>query len=489
MASEENCTPSPEPFVSTAQSDVTNGTTTTTGSGPLIKREMPERERVATPPKGLAWILLTNLVISVNYSMLMVTGSAYVETLHRSPFFYSLIIAAFPIGRLVLLMPMGLWCDKGQFKYPFAVCNLVSIIGGIMYGLASVAKSPMLALIGRVVGGFGATQPVSAWAARGYPPEKRTKVESMQKSMNLFGVIVGPMFNAIVANINVRIGPEDSPVFILNDQTAAGYLPALLSLILLIGSWLYIEEPPPMEPTPPGETEANPWKVLFSSGAWICLLLAFQTNLQLAAIDTVLAPLDTKFFGWGTVLNSCVFGGIAFLCLFGAAAAIILLNKGLRCTTLIVIGLVFNILVCVPGMWAVRDAPGDSTNMWLFLIMGGFQLVAIMFYTGPTGGVFQQACGKKQGLLGGLYLMFYSGGRPVGSIVGGTLLNGKPLLLVFLIPSSIVSCLVLLMLVYKRLDDTDKKALNGAQKDEDDDLESLARTLSLRGSFSGTDKM
>lgn len=311
----------------------------------------------------------------------------------------------------------------------------------------------------------------------------------MQKSMNLFGVIVGPMFNAIVANIHVRIGPEDSPGFILNAQTAAGYLPALLSLILLIGSWLYIEEPPPMQPTPPGETEDNPWKVLFSSGAWVCLLLAFQTNLQLAAIDTLLAPLDTQFFGWGTTLNSLVFGCIAFLCLFGAAAAIILLNKGLRCTTIIVIGLVFNILVCVPGMWAVRDGRGDSTNMWLFLIMGGFQLVAIMFYTGPTGGVFQQACGKKQGLLGGLYLMFYSGGRPVGSIVAGTLLNGKPTLLVFLIPSSIVSCLVLLMLVYKRLDNTDKKALNGAQKGEDDDLESLARTLSLRGSFSGTDKM
>merc|ERR1712000_402326 len=109
----------------------------------------------------------------------------------------------------------------------------------------------------------------------------------MQKSMNLLGVIVGPALNAFVSGLDVEIGP-----FYLNARTAAGYCPALLSIILLVGCFFYIEEPPAIEQTSQGESR-NPFKGLLTSGAWVCLLLAFQTNLQLAAIDTVLADLNS----------------------------------------------------------------------------------------------------------------------------------------------------------------------------------------------------
>merc|ERR1712100_349903 len=101
--------------------------------------------------------------------------------------------------------------------------------------------------------------------------------------------------------------------------------------------------------------------------------------------------------------------------------------------------------------------------MALFLIMGGFQCIFILYYTGPTGGLYQQACGKQQGLLGGVYLMFFAAGRPCGSMLGGVLLNGSPMALVISVPVSIAACLALQVAVWKQLQRTDDLAL-GALK-------------------------
>merc|ERR1712166_491567 len=174
-----------------------------------------------------------------------------------------------------------------------------------------------------------------------------------------------------------QIGP-----FYLNTQTAAGYFPAILSFVMLLGCFFFVEEPPANDVSPGDEDEQNPWKVLMSSGAWVCLLLAFQTNLQLAAFDTVLSELNEELLDWEVVANSGCFGIIALLCFIGAAASIIMLSRGYRCNTIIALGLLFNMCVSVPGMWAVRSAP-SSANMTLFLVMGGLQCIAILFYTGP----------------------------------------------------------------------------------------------------------
>merc|ERR1719329_1443654 len=155
-------------------------------------------------------------------------------------------------------------------------------------------------------------------------------------------------------------------------------------------------------------------------------------------------------------------------------------------------GLIFNFIVSIPGMWAVANYDPDDPHaskprMPLFLIMGAAQCIAIMFYTGPTGGLYQQACGKRQGLLGGLYLMFFAGGRPCGAMLGSTLLQGNTTAMVVLTPVPILLCLFLHLSVYRRLNETDEKAL----ADQEDDLSlirSLSRTLSTRGSFSGAEQ-
>merc|ERR1719329_1897378 len=159
-------------------------------------------------------------------------------------------------------------------------------------------------------------------------------------------------------------------------------------------------------------------------------------------------------------------------------------------------GLIFNFIVSVPGMWAVANYDPDDPHagmprMPIFLIMGALQCISIMFYTGPTGGLYQQACGKKQGLLGGLYLMFFAAGRPCGSMLGATLLNGTPEYLVISTPVSIIACGILHLMAYKNLNAVDQKALDAAKDEEDDisNLGSMIRTLSHRGSFSGAEQV
>jgi len=116
--------------------------------------------------------MLANLVIAVDYSLIMPTGSDYItKDLGADGVFYGVTIAAFPVGRMCLLLLMGHWSDKQGFRGPFGTTFLFGIAGGLIYGLASGAQSKYLALLGRFFGGLGATGPYSAWAACVFPPD------------------------------------------------------------------------------------------------------------------------------------------------------------------------------------------------------------------------------------------------------------------------------------------------------------------------------
>merc|ERR1712012_823605 len=65
----------------------------------------------------------------------------------------------------------------------------------------------------------------------------------------------------------------------------------------------------------------------------------------------------------------------------------------------------------------------------IFMTSGALMVFSIMAYAGPAGGLYQQACGDKQGFLGALYVMAFAFGRPMGALLGGELLSGRPRLL------------------------------------------------------------
>eukprot|EP00927_Polykrikos_kofoidii_P000891 TRINITY_DN10335_c0_g1_i2.p1 TRINITY_DN10335_c0_g1~~TRINITY_DN10335_c0_g1_i2.p1 ORF type:complete len:456 (+),score=32.73 TRINITY_DN10335_c0_g1_i2:99-1370(+) len=389
--------------------------------------------------KGLPLILAANLAFSVDYSMVMPTGWQYVQELGGSQMFYGCLIGAFPIGRMSLLLLVGYWSDKRGFRAPFVVGFLLSIMGGCLYGSAYKLESKWFAMVGRFVSGCGATAPLSAWAARSYSAEQRSQLESLQRSAQLFGTVAGPAVNWFIVDVDFQSG-----FIILNSRTLAGYLPALLSLMLMIGFLFFVSEPPEpdilLDQTDSVLTNTSPIERLRLSGGWIFLLIAFHTNFQIAAIDTILAPLLSKYLGFGLTDNSGVFAGLGMIALLSTVTCLLALRSGVTPHRIITIGACVNVVgavCCGVSMWQFPD----TVHIPLFLFAASLSIFCLLGYAGPCGGMYQQVCGNRQGLLGAVYTMAFAFGRPVGSFVGGQLLDNGPL--IFCIAPAVLSTLAI----------------------------------------------
>jgi len=405
-------------------------------------------------PRGLAWILFANLAIAIDYSMIMPTGWEYIDSMPGgSKFFYGAVTAAFPIGRIVFMMPFGAWSDRRNFAGPFAVANAIGLMGGLVYGMASVLGSRWYAMLGRFLGGCGATLPLSAWAARSYPPEKRVRIESLQKAAQLIGVAVGPAVNAVFYKLDWNPGP-----FQLNKLTVAGYFPALMSLVMLLGFWFGVEEPLQQERPAVPSRRSEPVRRLTTTGAWCCIFNAFHTNVQISGIDTIMAPLNNQKLGWTLLENSALFAVLAVISFFGAVIGILADKRGVKAMNIIFFGLTLNVLSVSLACMLLWHAP-DQVNMHSVLVVGSFTIWAILLYTGANGGVYQQVCGDSQGLLGAIYTIAFAGGRPLGAMLGGGLLEGKTTAFCAVLPTCAAAALLLQFQLRGRLQRAEEDAL------------------------------
>jgi len=380
----------------------------------------------------------------------MPTGSDYVtKDLHMDGIFYGVTIGAFPVGRMCLLMLMGYWSDKRGFRGPFRTTFLLGMIGGLVYGLASGLQFPYFAVLGRFFGGLGATGPYSAWAARTYPPEKRVRIESIQKTAQLAGVVIGPAFNVLFVGMNVDMGWLK-----LNPNTMAGYFPAMLNAVLFVGFFFGVDEPPRSVRV---DTPSQPTKLLFRTGSWVCLVSAFATNLQVTAVDVIFAPLAKQHLGFGDLAVSGCFAALAVISAAGSIIGIVADKKGATALQIMLGGCLLNIATTSGIALSLKQAP-DVVLMIPLCVVGSLGVASIFIYTGACGGLYQQCSAEAQGLLGGIYLMFFAGGRPVGAILAGALLAGNPAPLCWSITLMTVISTVLLLLFWKRLSKADRAA-------------------------------
>lgn len=418
---------------------------------------MPDDEN-GRQRKGLGWILAANAVLCIDYSLIMPTGFQYVADLGGSSFFYGATIAAFPIGRICLLMPIGNWSDRAGFRLPFLVGNIAGIAGGLCYGSASSLGSKWYAMLGRFLGGCGATAPLSAWAARTYPPEKRVQIESMQKAAQLVGVIIGPSLNALFINVDYHNG-----FLHLNPSTLAGYLPAMMSAVLLIGLLFRVVEPPPISTA---LVTMSPVHILRRTGAWACLFLGFNLNLFISAMDTIVSPLNSRLLGWTLLENSMVFAALAIVSVVGAVVGIIAGKYEVKPIRILMAGSSINLIAVGFMATALWNAPSTVLIPMLYSAVA-VGVVCMLAMAGPAGGLYQQACGNSQGVLGAAYSISFALGRPAGSLLGGYLLNNNAVPLC--ISLVVGSCLALgfQFLVRHRIQNAEDEAMNSIAENKE----------------------
>lgn len=405
---------------------------------------------MSTTP-GLPCVLMMNAVAAIDYSLIMPTGWQYISELGGSEMFYGITIAAYPIGRLCVLLPMGAWSDVRPFRAPFCTACIFGCIGGCIYGLAAPCQNRWLALIGRFLNGCGATAPTSAWAARAYPPSKRVQIESLQKSAQLIGVMLGPALNVFFTQLDLKAGFLE-----INPRTCAGYAPAFFNILLLIGFLRYVGEPP--RSTERTSADSSPLRQLGQSGSWVCLVIAVHSNLQITAVDVIVSPMTSQHLGFNLLQNSFLFAGMAILALIGAVLGIVADKKGVGPLKIMLAGALLNLVSTCFICLSLLKAP-DVLPMEIFMPAAACMIIAILIYGGPTGGVYQQACGNAQGLLGAIYTMAYASGRPIGAILAGGLLAGDVLPFCCVSILLVCSSVGLQCLMWERLDRTTRRAL------------------------------
>ena len=81
-----------------------------------------------------------------------------------------------------MMVPLGVWADRRGLREPFLFCMAVQLVGNLLYGAAGHWTSPTLALVGRLLAGFGcaSTALAGTYISRTVPIGSQTKMFSVQ---------------------------------------------------------------------------------------------------------------------------------------------------------------------------------------------------------------------------------------------------------------------------------------------------------------------
>lgn len=304
---------------------------------------------------SLMLVIACNFVNAIEYAILMPTVWLYLEGMGATKHMLGITLAAYSLGRFLFFLPAGSFSDHYSMKPLFIATFALQMLGNAVYGVAGYFRLPWLAVAGRFVVGVGAcnTTLTSAFIARTVAPARQPRVFALFMGSSLVGNVLGPAINAGLVHLSVRFW-----IVHLNTETAAGYLMLVVNAVLLLAFACKFRDPAklPVQPQPQpqthkldssgkkkkkvphsggdttdGASNAAWYRVLSATGTWWCLVAAFCNAQLMSSLETVITPLTKENFGWGTLENSIMFGGIAFVALMGVVTSI-LLDKLTRST-------------------------------------------------------------------------------------------------------------------------------------------------------------
>jgi MFS family permease len=200
--------------------------------------------------------------------------------------FFGVLLAIFSIVRMVVFIPVGWWADARPFREVLSITAFVGFVGCLIYGAAGAMGSKYYLILGRALTGFGASNTTLSrtYISQCVHADDFSAEIGKQMVFNLLGVMLGPAIIGIVRDVEFDLG-----WFHFNEQTAPGYIMALLQLGML-ASFLTIFNEPPVRKMSTIRKEgiddegAGGWegikRCLGSGGGWFMLLTTFCVNFQ-----------------------------------------------------------------------------------------------------------------------------------------------------------------------------------------------------------------
>ncbi|GMI13795.1 hypothetical protein TrVE_jg9647 [Triparma verrucosa] len=426
--------------------------------------------------------------MNIEYSCLMPTVYDYTQSLDGDAAFFGFLLATFSITRMLVFIPIGWWADVRPFREVFAFTAFVGLIGCFIYGAAGALGNKWWLVVGRVLTGLGAANTTLSrtYISKCVEADQFAKVIGVQMTLDLFGVMIGPALIAGITKVNFDYG-----WFHFNEQTAPGYIMAVLQFFMLVSFLTTFVEPPPQDVTQrktirrksleastnedveaairvKSDNKRAIWRVLVTGGGWFFILTTFTVNFNLCALETVATPLMEKQYDWHSIENSSFFAACAFVGMVAMLTGM-WIDKNLSGRKAIALG--FTCMLSAFGIWLVFDG-GLDLPKGPFLLGSAICIFGLCVLTPANSAYFTKVVeyqGGAQGLFGGIWSVFMSAGKSAGPIVAGYALNlldtgtGNWIIFVLCVPVLAINVLCL-PFIAKTMKDMDSVTENLAEE-------------------------
>eukprot|EP00980_Cylindrotheca_fusiformis_P011284 scaffold2597_cov116-Cylindrotheca_fusiformis.AAC.12 len=205
---------------------------------------------------GVNWIsmalnLLSKLLYTVNYYIIAPTANHYAIALGLDGAFGATLIGASSVSAFFGAFLFSFWYTKSTFKSALLFSAVCPVIGNALYALAISCNSMRMAIIGRILVGFGSAEVVNRQlisACVGF--DGMTKASALFVTADAIGMSIGPLLAGILAvasgrNMDVHLDLPFLPVggIIFNHVTSPGFVMGALWLIELLALMIFFHEP------------------------------------------------------------------------------------------------------------------------------------------------------------------------------------------------------------------------------------------------------
>ena len=175
---------------------------------------------------------------SFSFQIIAPTANHYAILLGTDGAFGASLIGASSFAAIFAAVLYSIWYTRSSFRSALLFSALCPFVGNLMYALAITYQSMTIAILGRVLCGFGSAEVVNRQlisACVSY--QNMTKASALFVSISAVGMSIGPLIAAILdisagrdTDIDIPIhlpgSPKDSGV-IFNHVTMPGFLMAV----------------------------------------------------------------------------------------------------------------------------------------------------------------------------------------------------------------------------------------------------------------------
>lgn len=195
--------------------------------------------------------LLSILLYTINYYIVAPTANAYAIGLGLDGAFGATLIGASSFSALFSAFVYSLWYTQSTFKSALIFSATCPLLGNIIYALAISYDSMPLALLGRILCGFGSAEVLNRQLiSTSVRFDDMTQASALFVAFGASGMSIGPLLAGILdiaagrdMHVDLKLPFTPAGGIIYNHITAPGFVMAFLWLLQLLGLIFFFREP------------------------------------------------------------------------------------------------------------------------------------------------------------------------------------------------------------------------------------------------------